>query len=50
MCIDILEISLGLLMGKFCQFLTVICPSHNSGRVLVSCFYFYCCVVVFSFF
>ena len=26
MCIDIVEIGLGLLMGKFDQFLTVICP------------------------
>ena len=26
---------LGLLMGRFCQFLTVIYPPHDSGRVLL---------------
>ena len=34
MCIDIVEIGLGLLMGKFHQFLTVICPSHDNGGFL----------------
>ena len=33
-CIDIEETGLGLLMGKFCQFLTVICPPQNNGGVL----------------
>ena len=44
MCIDIVEIGLGLLMGKFRQFLKVIfCPPHDSGRgiiIIVSHFYY----------
>ena len=39
-CIDIVKICLGLLMGKFHDFLTVICPPHYSGRVLL--FHFIC--------
>ena len=32
MCIDIIEISLGLIVGKFHQFSAVICSPHDSGR------------------
>ena len=34
LCIDIVEIWFGLLMGKFHQFLTVICPQHV--RIFIS--------------
>ena len=33
MCIDIVEICLGLLMGKFRQFVNI-CPRHDNGGVL----------------
>ena len=34
MCIDIVEILFLILMGKFHQFLTVICPRQDNGEVL----------------
>ena len=34
MCIDIVEVCLGMLIAKFHQFLTVICPGYESGKVL----------------
>ena len=33
-CIDIKEILFGLVMSKFREFLTVICPRHNNDGVL----------------
>ena len=47
-CIDIMEVSaLGLLIGKFRPFLTVICPRHDNGGVLSFHVFFVCFFLTF---